>query len=112
MGQCISLIMVCYRDVEFIKQFLGKGNVPVSRDDVQSQGVSRRRSGYKKISLDNNGEFLCRFENTLKNSMCFATDGSKREGKTFTGFAVLDINYETMEKHRTSNIASILQQRG
>jgi hypothetical protein len=39
--------------------------------------------------------------------MCFATNGSKRKGKTFTGFTVLDINYETMENHRTSNIASI-----
>lgn len=47
MGQCVLLVMMCYRDVEFIKQFLGKGNIPVSRNDVQGQGVSRR-SGYTK----------------------------------------------------------------
>jgi hypothetical protein len=44
-----------------------------------------------KNSLDCNGEFLCRFEDALKNSMCFATDGSKREGKLFTGYALLDV---------------------
>jgi hypothetical protein len=50
-----------------------------------------------KNTLDCNGEFLCRFEDALKNSMCFTTDGSKREGKSFTQFALLDIKQEGTE---------------
>lgn len=60
-----------------------------------------------KYSLDCNGEFLCRFEDTLKNSTCFMTDDSKREGKSFTGYALLHIKQEANEKQRTLNIASI-----
>jgi hypothetical protein len=30
-------------------------------------------------SPDCNGEFLCRFENALKNSMCFTTDSPKEK---------------------------------
>jgi hypothetical protein len=61
---------------------------------------------------DCNEEFPCRFEDALKNSMCFATDGSKREGKSFTRYALLDIKQKATEKHRTSNIESIFTAEG
>jgi hypothetical protein len=65
-----------------------------------------------KNSLDCNGEFLCRFEDALKNSTCFATDSSKRVGKSFTGYVLLDIKQEASEKHGTLNIVSIFTAEG
>jgi ribonuclease HI len=63
-------------------------------------------------SLDYNGEFLCRFEDALINSTCFTIDGSKGEGNSFTGYTLLDIEQEAIEKHRASNIASIFTAEG
>jgi hypothetical protein len=81
----------------------------VYKAKVSTEGV---KDIYKKNSLDCNGEFLCRFEDALKNSTCSATDGSERQEKSFTRYALLDIKQEATEKHRTSNIASIFTAEG
>jgi hypothetical protein len=114
-AQHTSLIE-CYRDLEFVEHLREKGNVPLCynymyecmmyKTKVSKDGVDI------KNSLDCNGEFLCRFEDALKNTTCFTTDGSKREGKSFTGYALLDRKQEASEKHRTLNIVSIFAAEG
>jgi hypothetical protein len=112
MGQHISLIIECYRDLEFVDHLLEKGSVPLCYNYLYDGMMYKAKVSIEegvdiKNSLDCKGEFPCRFDDALKTSTCFTKDGSKREGKSFTGYALLDIKQDASEKHRTLNIAYI-----
>jgi hypothetical protein len=59
-----------------------------------------------KEEKDHNEELKNIFQERMRTSKCFATDGSKMEDKPFVGFASTDIIYDRSMKFRISKIAS------
>jgi hypothetical protein len=69
-------------------------------------GVPFEEGRQRKETKDHNEKFKVIFQERMRTSKCFATDGSKMEDKSFVGFASIDIEDGRSMKFRISEIAS------
>jgi hypothetical protein len=68
--------------------------------------VSFDEGRQRKEAEDHNEDFKKIFQERMRTSKCFATDGSKMDDKPFVGFASIDTNDGRSRKFRISKIAS------
>ncbi|PNF30200.1 hypothetical protein B7P43_G08428 [Cryptotermes secundus] len=108
----LPVISKCYKEVSPLGHLIQSGNCPKAYDYTYESLFYEARVSFDegrqiKETEDHNKEFYKIFQERIRTSKSFATDGSKMVDKPFVGLALIDINDGRRMKFRISKIASI-----